>query len=59
MKKFRDFPGSPVVKAPHVQCRECVGLIPGRGTKIPHVLQCNQKIKIKKERVLILHEVKS
>ena len=40
-KEARDFPGRPVVKTPHFQCR---GLsIPGQGTKMPHALQRGQK----------------
>ena len=31
---IEDFPGGPVVKTPHSQCR-AMGLIPGRGIKIP------------------------
>ena len=32
----RDFPGGPVVKNPLCNAED-VGLIPGQGTKIPHV----------------------
>ena len=34
-KKFRDFPGGPVVKNPPSNAGGA-GLIPGLGTKIPH-----------------------
>ena len=36
----RDFPGGPVVKS---LCFHCSGLIPGRETRNPHVMQCGQK----------------
>ena len=39
-----DFPGSPMVKTPHFQCRS-VGSISGRGTKIPHAAWHSQKKK--------------
>ena len=42
----RDFPGGPVVKTPHFQCRG-YALIPGWGTKVPHAAWCNQKNKNK------------
>ena len=35
-----DFPGGPVVKTPHSQCR---GLIPAQRTRIPHAMWCGQK----------------
>ena len=37
MKMFGDFPGGPVVNTA-LPTEECVGLIPGGGTKIPHAL---------------------
>ena len=42
-----DFPGGPVVKTPHFQCRDAggAGVIPGRGTNIPHAARCSQKKK--------------
>ena len=39
-----DFPGGPVVKTLHLQCRGA-GSIPGQGTKIPHAAQCGQNAK--------------
>ena len=36
---LRDFPGGPVVKTPHLQCR-------GQGTKIPHAARQEKKKKI-------------
>ena len=41
MKNVGDFPGGPVVKTPHFQCRDAGGLgsIPVQGTKIPHAAQ--------------------
>jgi len=38
--KLRDFPGGPVVKTPHFQCKDAAGegSIPGRGAKIPHAV---------------------
>ena len=41
-----DFPGSPVVKD-SVLPMQGLGFDPWLGTKIPHVVQCSQKIKIK------------
>ena len=41
-----DFPGGPVVKTPHFQCRD-TGSSPDQGTKIPHAVQCGQKLKKK------------
>ena len=38
-----DFPGGPVVKIPHSQCRR-PGFISGQGTKIPHAARYCQKI---------------
>ena len=32
---LEDFPGGPIVKTPHFQCRRC-GFTPGPGIKIPH-----------------------
>ena len=44
---FGDFLGSPMVKTSPAKARG-VGLIPGQGAKIPHVLQSkNQNIKQK------------
>ena len=37
-----DFPGGPVVKTPHFQCKGC-NLILDQGTKILHAAQCSQK----------------
>ena len=37
-----DFPGSPVVRALCFHCR-AQGLIPGKGTTIPHASWCHQK----------------
>ena len=46
-KEHRDDPGSPVVKISPSYAR-CVGSIPGRGAKIPHVsLQIKTNIKQK------------
>ena len=39
---YRDFPGSPVVKALSFQCRG-QGLIPGQGANNPHAMQHDQK----------------
>ena len=39
IKKFRDFPSGPVVKNLPSNAGDA-GLIPGRGTKIPHA-ECN------------------
>ena len=39
-----NFPGSPVVKTPHFQCRD-TGSIPDQRTKISHAAQCGQKLK--------------
>ena len=38
--KLRNFPGGPVVKTPHFQCKDAVGegSVPGRGAKIPHAV---------------------
>ena len=36
--KFRDFPGSPVVKNPPYNAGDA-GSIPGQGTKIPHAVE--------------------
>ena len=42
----RDFPGSPVVRTLRFHCR-AMGLIPGRGTKIPQATWCGpKKIKV-------------
>ena len=38
----REFPGSPVVGTPCFHCQG-LGLIPGRGTKIPQAALCSQK----------------
>ena len=47
--KSRDFPGSPVVKTLHSQCRG-TGLIPGPGTKTRHAGTKNTpKQKVKSE----------
>ena len=43
-----DFPAGPVVKTPCLHCRG-QGSIPGRGAKIPHAAECDQKIKTKNE----------
>ena len=40
----QDFPGSPVFKTPHFQCRD-TGSIPDHRTKIPHAALCSQKLK--------------
>ena len=40
----RDFPSGPVVKSPPSNAGD-MGSIPGRGTKIPHAVQCGQKLK--------------
>ena len=37
-----DFPSDPVIKIPPFNA-EGVGLIPGRGTRIPHTAWCSQK----------------
>ena len=37
-----DFPGSPVVKTLHLQCRRCP-LLPGQGTKMPHAAGHGEK----------------
>ena len=42
MSYLRQFPGGPVAKTPHSQCRG-PGLIPGKGTRI-RMLQLRQKI---------------
>ena len=48
-RKREDFPAGSVVKTPRFHCRGGVGLIPGRGTKIPRAAWCGPKIeKIKK-----------
>ena len=49
-----DFPGGPVVKTPHFQCRDAggAGVIPGRGTNIPHAARCSQKKKKKSLKTL-------
>ena len=39
--RSRDFPGGPVAKTPHSQCRGA-GLIPGQGTR-PHMPQLKIK----------------
>ena len=38
-----DFPGGPVFKIRHSQCRR-PGFISGQGTKTPHAARCYQKI---------------
>ena len=43
---FKDFPGSPVVKTPHSQCRG-IGSIPGWGSKMT---QEQPKFKKKKKK---------
>ena len=43
-----DFPGGPVVKIPHSQCRR-PGFISGQGTKISHAARCCQKINKNKD----------
>ena len=42
----RGFPGGPVVKTPHFQCKG-MGSISGQGTKIPHAMWQGQSIKKK------------
>ena len=50
-KHKKDFPGGPVVKTSHSQCR-AVGLTPGQGTnKIPHAV-CHGNGKYMKEMLL-------
>ena len=44
----RDFPGGPLIKTLHFQCRD-MGLIPGPGKKIPHTMCCVVKKKKKKK----------
>ena len=38
-----DFPVSPVDKTLCSHCAGGVGSIPGKGTKIPHAVQCGQE----------------
>ena len=45
-KPAENSPGGTVVKTPSFQCGG-VGLIPGQGTRIPHVTQHSQKTKSK------------
>ena len=45
---IEDFPGGPVVKTPHSQCR-AMGLIPGRGIKIPHAALPTHALPTKKD----------
>ena len=42
-----DFPGNPVVKIPHFQCRGWEGSTPGPETEIPHATECGPKPKTK------------
>ena len=44
-----DFPGGPVVKTPPSNAQD-EGSVPGRETKIPHAVQCSQKIKVKNKQ---------
>lgn len=44
-KEERDFPGYPVVKTPGFQLQGGAGLIPDRGTEMPHAVWCSQKKK--------------
>ena len=44
LKRFRDFPGSPVVRTWRFQCHG-LGLIPGQRTDIPQAMQLSQKKK--------------
>ena len=46
LKRFRDFPGSPVVRTWRFQCHG-LGLIPGQRTDIPQAMQLSQKKKKK------------
>ena len=43
---MRDFPGGPVIKTPHFQCRGC-GFNPGQGPKVPRAVWHRQEIKIR------------
>ena len=45
---IEDFPGGPVVKTPQYQCR-AMGLIPGRGIKIPHAALPTHALPTKKD----------
>ena len=47
--QLRDFPGSPVVKTPCFHSRGH-GLIPGRGSRIPHAAAKKKKRKTKQQR---------
>ena len=49
--KWRDFPGSSVVKRLWASTAGGMGLIPGWGTKIPHATWHGQKTKTKKQSV--------
>ena len=53
----RDFPGGPVVKTPHFQCKG-MGSISGQGTKIPHAMWQGQSIKKKKKSYLKRRKLK-
>ena len=50
--RVRDFPGGPAVRVPCSHCRG-PGFIPGGGTKLPQAVQCSQKKKKKKSRVIL------
>ena len=52
---LRDFPGNPVVKTPHFQCRG-MGSIPGWGTKISHAVRVGKKKKkVPPENIIFPH----
>ena len=38
----------------HASTAVGAGLIPGRGTKIPHTVWCGQKIKLKKKKFILV-----
>ena len=46
-----DFPGGPVVKTLHFQCREVSGSIPGWRTKLLHAVGVAKTIIIKTQRL--------
>ena len=48
--KLEHFHGSPVVKTALSKQGEHAGLIPGRGTNIPHAVSHGQKIRVGKKR---------
>ena len=48
-EELEGFPGVPVVKIPCSQYRG-MGLIPGRGLKIPHTAGCSQTMKQNKNK---------